>query len=247
MNGREKTMTKKQLPLDELSGAIGRILGLLLTEEKVDHAVQNLSQAIKESVPGTIGAGVSILDSQARRTSTGFTDSIVEQADHLQYELGQGPCLTAWASEESVIISDVRTDPRWPEWSAAVSTLPIRSVVSAPLMANGHSIGAIKIYASEPSVFDAAAVSLMDLYASPAATLLAHIQSTETPKRISEGLQLALHSRDLVNRACGILMERHKITHERALQQLILQARNKSQSLQEVSAELVAGIPADRN
>jgi len=51
----------------------------------------------------------------------------------------------------------------------------------------------------------------------------------------------------LVNRACGILMERHKITHERALQQLILQARNKSQSLQEVSAELVAGIPADRN
>lgn len=49
-------MTKKHLPLDELSGAIGRILGLLLTEEKVDQAVQSLSQAIKESVPGSIGA-----------------------------------------------------------------------------------------------------------------------------------------------------------------------------------------------
>ncbi|MFW0774302.1 GAF and ANTAR domain-containing protein [Paenarthrobacter nitroguajacolicus] len=240
-------MTKKQLPLDELSGAIGRILGLLLTEEKVDQAVQNLSQAIKESVPGTIGAGVSILDSQARRTSTGFTDSIVEQADHLQYELGQGPCLTAWASEESVIINDVRTDARWPEWTAAVSTLPIRSVVSAPLMANGHSIGAIKVYSPEPSVFEGAAASLMELFASPAATLLSHIQSAETPKRISEGLQMALHSRDLVNRACGILMERHKFTHERALQQLILQSRDKSRSLQEVSAELIAGIPADRN
>jgi len=240
-------MTEKQLPLDELSGAIGRILGLLLTEEKVDQAVQNLSQAIKESVPGTLGAGVSILDSQARPTSTGFTDSIVEQADHLQYQLSQGPCLTTWASEETVLIDDVRTDNRWPDWSAAVSEMPIRSVVSAPLMANGRSIGAIKVYSPEPSVFEAATASLLELFASPAATLLSHIQSAETPKRISEGLQSALHSRDVVNRACGILMERHKITHERALQQLILQSRNTSRSLQEVSVELVAGIPADRN
>lgn len=240
-------MTKKQLPLDELSGAIGRILGLLLTEEKVDQAVQSLSQAIKESVPGTLGAGVSILDSQARRTSTGFTDSIVEQADFLQYELGQGPCLTAWASEEPVLIEDLSTDPRWPEWRTAVSSLPIKSAVSAPLIANGHSIGAIKVYAPEPSVFDAGTVTLMELFASPAATLLSHIQSTETPKRISEGLQSALYSRDLVNRACGILMERHKITHERALQQLIGNARDQSITLQEVSAELVAGIPADHN
>jgi len=240
-------MTKKHLPLDELSGAIGRILGLLLTEEKVDQAVQSLSLAIKESVPGTLGAGVSILDSQARRTSTGFTDNIVEQADFLQYDLGQGPCLTAWASEESVLIEDLGTDTRWPEWRTAVSSLPIRSVVSAPLIANGRSIGAIKIYAPEPAVFDAGTVTLMELFASPAATLLSHIQSTETPQRISEGLQAALHSRDLVNRACGILMERHKITHERALQQLIGNARDQSRILQEVSAELVAGIPADHN
>ncbi|WP_458107880.1 GAF and ANTAR domain-containing protein [Arthrobacter sp. R3-55] len=240
-------MTKKQLPLDELSVAIGRILGLLLTEEKVDQAVQSLSRAIKESVPGSIGAGVSILDSQGRRTSTGFTDSIVEQADHLQYDLGQGPCLTAWATEESVLITDVRSDPRWPEWTDSVSPLPIRSVVSAPLMANGHSIGAIKVYASETDVFDASSTYLMELFASPAATLLSHIQSAETPRRISEGLQAALYSRDVVNRACGILMERHKTTHERALQQLILQSRDKNQSLQEVSAELVAGIPANGN
>ncbi|WP_346658951.1 hypothetical protein [Arthrobacter sp. StoSoilB13] len=42
-------------------------------------------------------------------------------------------------------------------------------------------------------------------------------------------------------------MERHKITHERALQQLIGNARDQSRILQEVSAELVAGIPADHN
>ncbi|ABM06584.1 GAF and ANTAR domain-containing protein [Paenarthrobacter aurescens] len=240
-------MTKKQLPLDELSTAIGRILGLLLTEEKVDHAVQNLSQAIRESVPGTIGAGVSILDSQGRRTSRGFTDSVVEQADFLQYELGEGPCLTAWATEETVLVHDLSDDSRWAQWSAAVSSLPIRSVISAPLTAGGQSFGTIKVYSPEPAAYDTETANLLELFASPAATLLSHIQSAETPKRISEGLQSALQSRDLVNRACGMLMERHGIPHELALQRLLKHTRDHGSSLHHISAEIVAGIPADKN
>lgn len=71
-------------PLDELSTAIGRIKGLLLTEEKVGRAVQVLAQAIKDATPGTIGAGVSLMDARGRRTSAGFTDPVVQQADALQ-------------------------------------------------------------------------------------------------------------------------------------------------------------------
>lgn len=81
----------KKYPLDELSTALGRIMGLLLTEEKVDHAVQHLSRAVKDSIPGTLGAGVSILDSQARQVSSGSADAMVKRADALQYELGRGP------------------------------------------------------------------------------------------------------------------------------------------------------------
>lgn len=88
-----------QLPLDELSTVIARIQGLLLTEEKVTTAVRLLARAAKESVPGTIGAGVSLLDARGRRTSSGYTDAIVRQADAIQYEYGEGPCLTAWAAE----------------------------------------------------------------------------------------------------------------------------------------------------
>jgi hypothetical protein len=110
----------QNLPLDEPSTTVARIKGLLLTE-KVDRAVQLLAKAIKDAVPGTVGAGVSMLDSRGRRTSSGSTDRVVEQADALQYELGEGPCLTAWAAEETVLIDDVRTDPRWPEWAAAVA------------------------------------------------------------------------------------------------------------------------------
>lgn len=237
----------EKLPLDELSGAIGRIRRLLLTEEKVDAAVQRLAMAIKDSVPGTIGAGVSVLDSQGRRTSHGATDRVVEEADALQYELGEGPCLTAWAAEESILVEDVRTDDRWPRWSAAVQGLPIRSVVSAALVADKESVGALKVYAVLPSAYTPATVRLLEQFAAPAATLLSHIQASELPQHISDDLHAALESRDMVNRACGILMQRHGVGHERALEELMRRARRRRMSLAEASRQVIAAMPADRN
>lgn len=237
----------QKLPLDELSATIARIKGLLLTEEKVDHAVQLLAKAIKDAVPGTVGAGVSLLDSGGRRTSSGFTDRVVEQADARQYELGEGPCLTAWAAEETVLLEDVRTDQRWPEWSAVVSSLPVRSVVSAPLFAGKECIGALKVYAALPSSYDEGTARLLELFAAPAATLLANIQSNEAPHRISEGLQAALYSRDLVNRACGMLMERHGVGYEQALQNLMHQAHAANTTLRQISEDLMARTPASRD
>ncbi|MGN7251499.1 MULTISPECIES: GAF domain-containing protein [unclassified Arthrobacter] len=104
-----------------------------------------LARAIMVSVPGTTGAGVSLLDARGKRTSSASTDEIVTRADTRQYELGQCPCLTAWASKENVIVQDITTDPRWPHWSKAVKTLPVRSVASAPLLAGHGCIGALKV------------------------------------------------------------------------------------------------------
>jgi GAF domain-containing protein len=239
----EDAMDRK-LPLDELSTVVGRIEGLLLTEEKVDRAVQLLAQAIKDAVPGTVGAGVSLLDSRGRRTSNGATDRIVEQADTLQYELGQGPCLTAWAAEETVVVDDVATDPRWPLWSAAVASLPIRSVISTALVADKECIGALKVYAALPSAYPESAARMLEKFAAPAATLLAHVQTRELPQRITATLQTSLHSRDLVNRACGLLMERHGLNSDEALRALMMKARQANTALREYSASLVAGTPA---
>lgn len=234
----------QQLPLDELSTVIARIHGLLLTEEKVNTAVRLLAQAAKESVPGTIGAGVSLLDARGRRTSSGHTDRIVGQADAVQYEYGEGPCLTAWATEQPVLVKDLQTELRWPQWRMAVAALPVRSVVSAPLIAGRNSIGALKLYAAAPDTYDESSTVLLQLFAAPAATLLSHVQASEAPHKMTAGLQASLYSRDLVNRACGVLMERLGLTHEAALHRLIKYARDENAALQQVSERVLAGTPA---
>lgn len=234
----------QHLPIDELSIVIARIQGLLLTEEKVGTAVSLLARAAKESVPGTIGAGVSLLDSRGRRTSSGYTDGVVEQADAEQYRHGEGHCLTAWAAEIPVLVQDLHDDMRWPLWRDSVRELPIRSVVSAPLMAGKEAIGALKLYAATPSGYDETSVRLIQLFAGPAATLLSHVQGSEAPRKMTEGLQTSLHSRDVINRACGVVMERLGTTHKAALQQLMNQARNERTTLLNISESILAGTPA---
>ncbi|TPV52716.1 GAF and ANTAR domain-containing protein [Pseudarthrobacter phenanthrenivorans] len=231
------------LSLDDLTASVARIRGLLLTQEKVENAVKLLAQAIKESMPGSPGTGVSLLDPEGRRTSSGFTDSLVEKADAAQYELGEGPCLTAWAAEEVVVIADVHSDGRWPLWAAAVAALPVRSVVSAPLLAGKDSIGALKIYSAFPGQYDDDAGRTLSLFAGTAATLLAHIQGTESPLRMTEELKATLASRDIINRACGVLMERRGISHDEALQLMINEARAEGVPLVRIGEKLVTKVP----
>jgi GAF domain-containing protein len=145
-----------------------------------------------------------------------------------------------------VLVDDLTVDRRWLEWTQAVADLPIRSVVSAPLVAGRECIGALKVYAGTPGAYDAGTARLLELFAGPAATLLAHIQASEAPHRISAGLTRSLHSRDLINRACGILMERHRLAPDAALRELMRLARDRNATLLQVSADLVAGIPAAR-
>jgi GAF domain-containing protein len=228
-----------RIPLDELSLVIARIKGLLLTEEKVDRAVQLLAEAIRDTISGTTGAGVSLMDGQGHRTSHGATDAVVEQADTAQYDLGQGPCLTAWAAQRTVLIDNVAEEERWPHWCQAVASLPVRSVVSTPLIADTGCIGALKIYAAAPSAYDTHAARLLEKFAGPAATLLAHIQGSDTPHRISESLETALASRDTINRACGLLMERHGLGPEQAMNELLRLARTRKLPLLQASSSLL--------
>src|SRR3954469_22596951 len=79
--------TTPDIPLaDELAGVFARMSGLLLSEDTVATSLDLLGALAHETVPGSCGAGVSLIEA-GRRTSAGSTDERVQQADSLQYEL----------------------------------------------------------------------------------------------------------------------------------------------------------------
>jgi GAF domain-containing protein len=230
------------LPLaDELAALTARIADLLLTHETVDEAVSALAQSLKEAIPGTLGAGVSLMDTRGRRTSTASTDPDILRADQLQYDLGQGPCLTAWAQQATVLVEDCRTDHRWPALSRAITDLPLRSVISTPLSTPEGAIGALKVYSPLPNGFDAKAIRLVELLARPAALMLANTQARDTAQRLSVGLIDALGARDAIGTATGIVMERLHVNRDQALATLISASRRRNEPLHQLSQNIIDG------
>ncbi|WP_104167805.1 GAF and ANTAR domain-containing protein [Arthrobacter sp. SX1312] len=208
-------------PSSPVPGVPGRTRGRLLTEQTAHDAVDGLAEVAFAVIRSADGAGVSLLDSGARRLSVGATSNGVLEVDDLQYELGEGPCLSAWATGAPVHILDTHRDLRWERWRAAAVRCGIRSCLSVPLPKGPGRLGAMKVYSDSPGAFSDADRKILQSLARSAAALLGHIQTSDLPQRLSDEHRTALAGRDAVGIARGILMERHAVDKETAMQQLI--------------------------
>ncbi|GAB3526292.1 GAF and ANTAR domain-containing protein [Arthrobacter monumenti] len=229
-----------QLPLaDELAAVAARASGFLLDEDTVAAALCLITSTAAESVPGASGSGVTLIDPSGRQSTSAASDPVVEQVDQLQYDLGEGPCLTAWATTSVIRMDDAASESRWPRWTTAVQTLPLRSSVSVPLSVGTTALGAMKIYSPEPAAFDERSERLLQLLAAQAAILVANVQARRSAQRISDNLRENLHSRDIISTAAGILLERDGLTIEEAVSVLMASARREDTALVEVAENLV--------
>jgi GAF domain-containing protein len=234
--------SRHDLPLsEELAAVSARMAGLLLSDETVESALALIGSLARETIPGSTGAGVSVIDERGKR-SAGSTDERVRAADSLQYELDEGPCLNAAAEHRLVRIDDLAEDPRWPRWSESALPLGLRAAMSAALVAGQRSLGAIKVYADEPHTFDQRSEQLLTLFAAQAAMLVAHVQRYEHSKRLSDGLRQAIHSRDLVSMAKGILMGRHAIDEDAAFGMLLARCEQDASTVAEAASGIVDSV-----
>jgi signal transduction protein with GAF and PtsI domain len=227
-------------PSSELGATLGRIRGLVLTQETAQHAVDLLARVSQETIPNAFGAGVSLIQ-HSERVSVGSTDDLVRTADDLQYSLGEGPCLTAWSSRTPVSIEDTTTDQRFPQWSAAAAEAGICSCYSVPLLRSRDSIGAMKVYSRVPAAFDDADRTRLTSLSVAASALLGHVQTSETSTRISSELRESLRSRDVVGIAKGILMQREGFSEAEALAALTARARRTGIPFRQLTANIVNG------
>lgn len=222
----------------ELQAVFARVSGLLLTEHVAGPAIAKIAQAAFESIPGSIGAGATLIDAQGRPTSRASTSALVEEADHLQYELGEGPCFAAWAQAATVRVDDATSETRWPKWTEANAQRGLLSCLSVPLLLPGgngtgpaEAIGALKVYSDRPNAFDAGSERLLELLATPAAVMLANIQAHESAEQLSAALKESLHSRSVIDMAKGVLMERLNLDERGALRALIDRSRQEGAPL----------------
>lgn len=176
-------------------------------------------------------AGVMVVRHQQIETAA-TTDPIVEKADQLQMECGEGPCLESVWRHDSFVIDDSATDRRWPAWGPRVAALGLRSMLSVRLFEPGHTLGALNLYARQTGAFDPMDVSIAHILARHASVALANSQAETTLAR-------AVDARHLIGQAQGILMERFDLDADQAFGVLRRYSQDKNVKLRDVARRLV--------
>ncbi|MDX3193967.1 GAF and ANTAR domain-containing protein [Streptomyces sp. MN03-5084-2B] len=234
-----------ELPLDgELAAVAARMSGLLLSRDSVDSVLELIVSLANTTITAAAGVGVTLVDADGGFVTTSASAPLVREADTLQYELGEGPCLAALAGCSPQRIDDVATERRWRRWCAAVAGSGLRSVVTAPMATEDGCHGAIKIYATAPGAFGPVDERALVSFADRAAVLVANARAHERAGRFSERFKDTLRDRDLIAMAKGFLMGRDGLGEDAAFDRLLALARAGGTSPADAAAGLLA--PAAR-
>ena len=115
------------------------------------------------------------------------------------------------------------------------------SSLSIPLMIHEDEqvTGALNIYARKPQAFDEDSRAVATRFGPYAAVAAGNLHAYRSARDLADNLQIALESRTVIDQAKVVLIERYKITADRAFQLLARVSMNANQKLRDVADHLV--------
>jgi GAF domain-containing protein len=94
-----------------------------------------------------MGVGISILSEGSAPLPVAASSEALVLVEELQFELGEGPCIDAYASRRPVLIPDLgAAAPTWPGYVPAAHTHGVRAVFAFPLQVGAARLGAMDVY-----------------------------------------------------------------------------------------------------
>lgn len=213
--------------------ALARLSHELLAEPTEEPTLGRVVRMALEAVHSCDYAGVSLRKGRDHVETRAASHSIVSECDALQYELSEGPCLDAIWLGDIYVVTDTRTDGRWPTWCPRAADLGIGSILSVRLASTSGTLGALNMYAAAANAFGNDDVDVAHVYASNAAAALA-------AARTITGLESALRTRHLIGIAQGILMQRYGLSMDRAFEVLRRYSSQTNVKLRDVASNVVS-------
>jgi hypothetical protein len=196
---------------------------------------QRLVEFAVRGIPGAEHASMTVVDGKRPPRTTAQSDDLPYQWDQLQYEHGEGPCLEAAVTNGFELVSDLRTENRWPLFARAiVDQSPARSMLSFRLFLTEESRAALNLYATRPGAFTDQSTATGSMFA--AYTSMALLAAARHDK--ANHLTRALETNREIGVAMGILMANGKLTSPQAFDQLRTASQNFNRKLHDIAADV---------
>jgi hypothetical protein len=190
------------------------------------------------------GAGISMMTTAGNSGIVFASDEIAAQIEELQFVLGEGPCMDAFADGGPVFIADL-DDPeegatqRWPGFVQGASDLGIRAVYAVPLRIGAISLGVMDLYRHAPGALTAEQLESALLVADLAALSLLHQVPGGVPF-LDSGADRSTY-RTQVHQATGMVKVQTGLTIDDALLLLRAHAFTEGRLVGDVADDVISG------
>jgi len=198
------------------------------------------------TVVGVDGTGLTLAHEDGRPRWVAVSDAAMELLEQVQHDLGQGPCLLAFAEDRVVAVQDLGSERVWDRLAVVVGQLRVRGVLSVPVRLADQPVGTLDVYASQPRAWTAGEVEALGALAVVTAELVG--TGVELANREVEVAQLrrALANRVWIEQAKGVLAATRGVNPDQAFQQLRRQARSSRGKLADLAREVVQAAQRER-
>jgi GAF domain-containing protein len=225
-------MTESKTLHLEVAEVMSEVAAALQSPMDLDETLDLITRSAADTIPGIVEASISITTKDREIKTLAPTGPLVTRADHLQYELGEGPCLDAALDDPIVAVNDLAADPRWPDFGPKAAALGFGSQVAFQFRAEPHVRGALNLYALEPNSIDQDSVQLGSMFAGQIAVAMGWARQDQT-------MTEALATRNVIGQAVGIVMERYQVDSDRAFAFLVRLSQSRNTKLRTVATALV--------
>ncbi|MDQ3103986.1 MAG: GAF and ANTAR domain-containing protein [Actinomycetota bacterium] len=221
-------LAREPVSMDESSTLVGGL------ERVCGAAVHALSAS---------GAGVSVMSEDGPLGVAAAFDATSRSLEEMQFVVGEGPCMDAFAFRRPCLQPDLDDDlrGRWPGYTAGALEQGTRAVFAFPLQVGGARLGVMAIYRDFPGSLRPDHLALALGFAEAAVTMLLDGQQQARTDEVAGGLSEALEYRSGVYHAQGMVMIQLRVSLAEAMVRLRAHAFAEDRRLAEVAREVVTG------
>ncbi len=173
------------------------------TDEHHDP-VSSLCVACTDAI-GVTGAGLMLVAGERSLGCIGVSDPMTNEVEQVEYTLGEGPCLAAYATRTPVFDPDLEGPDTvgWPEFRRGALSAGVRAAFGFPLLVERICIGAMNLYHDEPGTLTGEQIANAVVVAQLASRMLLDWQAEAPAGTIAWQLERVPTHRMEVHQATG--------------------------------------------
>ena len=224
---------------DDLEELVDLIAGM----EDIKSVLDDLTGFAAATLTNTTGKPIecAITLHRRKRTATiGGSSGRAVVLDRIEQSLGDGPCIEALEMGVPVLLDDVASDPRWPEYRRALSAAGITSSLGVPMKLDNDGGAVLDFFAPVTGLFSRQAVADGVKFAEMAGKALRLAVRIASAEQRADNLKAAMDTRTVIDLACGIIMAQNKCDKDEAFHLLRSASNTRNQKLNELAEGLVS-------